>query len=309
MFGCRSGYQIGALAWALTCLPRLAHSQDCSPKRHGGIDFPAGDCSFADMVIRIVPGDPRPTNDRFTDPEKATGAPDYTGGNNGLGSVALGPGGLLELAWVDNFLANSGDARGDLHVFEVGDAIEETDLAIRCADAETHRIISEIAPAPDGDPYHPIQRADGSTTSIDIDEVFRGFPAGHLKFDAIRLIDVVDQGGAGGGTAGADIDAVGAISSRDIDGEFRRGDARPDGERNVTDAVAILIHLFAGEVFPSSCLDSLDSNDDGMVDITDALYLLDFLFRSGPTLDEPYLECGLDPTRDSLSCIDYTVCG
>ena len=307
--GPRSELRIGALASVLACLSQAAVSQECGAKRYGGIDFPGGVCSFADMVIRFVPGDPAPTNARFTDSERAAGAPDYTGGGNGTGAVSLGPGGLLELGWVDNLLTNSGDARGDLHVFEVGPAIEETDLAVRCADPETHRIVSEIAPAAEGDPYHSIGRADGSTSSIDIDAVFRGFGAGVLKFDAIRIVDIVDQGGVDTSTGGADIDAVGAISSRDIDGDFRRGDARPDGARNVTDAVAILLYLFSGDGFSTSCLDSLDANDDGALNITDPLFLLNFLFMGGPHLDEPYLECSLDPTPDVLSCISYTVCG
>ena len=92
-----------------------------------GVCFPAGDVSFADVVIRYLPdynGGCAPTHPNFTDPVSSLGPPDYepTGCGTCEGSVSLGNGGLLEVAFVNNLLTNSGDSADDLHIFEVGPA-------------------------------------------------------------------------------------------------------------------------------------------------------------------------------------------
>lgn len=60
-----------------------------------------------------------------------------------------------------------------------------------------------------------------------------------------------------------------------------RGDANGDGERDVSDAVAILFCLFLGTRCPTDAC-TLDVNADGSTDISDALALLRFLFLGGP---------------------------
>ncbi len=50
------------------------------------------------------------------------------------------------------------------------------------------------------------------------------------------------------------------------------------------------------------CFDAADANDDGRVNIADAVTLLSFLFDGGSTLPAPYPDSGFDPTQDSLSC-------
>ncbi len=83
---------------------------------------------------------------------------------------------------------------------------------------------------------------------------------------------------------------------------FLRGDANGDGKVDVSDAIRILQVIFRGET-PPSCLDTADSNDDGQIDVSDAVYLLLFLFRGGaaPPDPGPYL-LGPDPTPDTLAC-------
>ena len=44
-----------------------------------------------------------------------------------------------------------------------------------------------------------------------------------------------------------------------------------------------------------------DVDDSGSVDLTDAVYLLNYLFIGGAAPAEP-VACGLDPTGDNLSC-------
>ena len=46
---------------------------------------------------------------------------------------------------------------------------------------------------------------------------------------------------------------------------------------------------------------SADTNDDGLLNIGDAINLLSFLFTGGATLPYPYPGYGIDPTSDSLA--------
>ena len=99
----------------------------------------------------------------------------------------------------------------------------------------------------------------------------------------------------------------GSITILESAPRFRRGDANADGERNVTDAVFVLTHLFGGGEEPS-CLKSADFNDSGQIDLTDPVYLLNFLFARGPQPAAPFPECGSDPTRDALTCVSFEGC-
>jgi hypothetical protein len=130
------------------------------------------------------------------------------------GSVTLGHGGLLELLFTDNFLTNSGDGQNDLHIFEVGPDVEDTFVAVRPT-AATEALLGPAFDA-DGDGFYEVGKVLGATSSIDIDAFFPGYGPGLLLFDAVQLIDDPCEGGAVGGTPGADIDAVGAIASEPV---------------------------------------------------------------------------------------------
>jgi hypothetical protein len=90
---------------------------------------------------------------------------------------------------------------------------------------------------------------------------------------------------------------------------FRRGDANDSGEFDgVADALALLGYLFSSS--EHTCIDALDSNDDGQIDITDAYYLLHYQFSSGEAPPAPGIgSCGVDPTDDALDCESYESCG
>ena len=60
---------------------------------------------------------------------------------------------------------------------------------------------------------------------------------------------------------------------------FVRGDVNNDTVINLLDSFATLAHLFGREL--ASCRDASDLNDDGAVDVTDAVIGLEFLFRGG----------------------------
>ncbi len=88
---------------------------------------------------------------------------------------------------------------------------------------------------------------------------------------------------------------------------FARGDINADGNRNLSDVVVMLSHLFAGAEAPP-CVDAADSDDDGGVSITDAVRLLTFLFSGGPPPAAPFPDCGFDPTPDELTCVAFDGC-
>ena len=88
----------------------------------------------------------------------------------------------------------------------------------------------------------------------------------------------------------------------DGEGTFIRGDADGDWKLNVSDAIAILLHLFAGGTL--SCEDPADVDDNGSVELTDAVALLGFLFQHGAEPAPPFPTPGNDTTPDSSPCGD-----
>ena len=160
----------------------------------GGIEFPDGALSFADLVVSYDPlagGGPAPTDPNFLTPQEALGVPDYV---SPIGSVSLGRGGTIILQFTDNRLTGSDDPTPDLHIFEIGPQVEDTFVAI----------------IQNGTDWVEIGKVFGATSSIDIDQF--GFGTDD-EFSFVRLIDDFNEGGATGATVGADIDAVGAIST------------------------------------------------------------------------------------------------
>ena len=83
---------------------------------------------------------------------------------------------------------------------------------------------------------------------------------------------------------------------------FRRGYVLGGTEIGMGDAMAILNRLYT-ETRPFHCEKSADANGDLAVDLSDAVYLLKFLYLGDATPPAPFLECGEDPAADSpLSC-------
>ena len=79
--------------------------------------------------------------------------------------------------------------------------------------------------------------------------------------------------------------------------------ATPD----IADAIFTLGYLFASEPAPS-CLDAADANDDGALEIIDAVYLPNFLSLGGPAPPEPFPTCNPDQTIDELGCESFVGC-
>ena len=62
---------------------------------------------------------------------------------------------------------------------------------------------------------------------------------------------------------------------------FLYGDANGDGLIDLADVVYLLNYLFKGDL-PPDPMDSGDANCDGTVELGDAIYLLNYLFKDGP---------------------------
>jgi len=82
---------------------------------------------------------------------------------------------------------------------------------------------------------------------------------------------------------------------------FIRGDSNQDSKVDISDSVFIYNYLFQGGTIPK-CEDAADINDDGKIDITDPVYLNNYLYKGGPKPPTPYSNPGNDPTTDDLGC-------
>jgi hypothetical protein len=164
---------------------------------YGGITFPDGDVSFADSVFSYAPGAPLGSGTGCETASDALGVPDHVSGNCN-NYVSLGRGGTLILQFTDNSLTTSGDSTADLHIFEIGSAVEAMMVAIS-TNANNPALWIDLG------------RVSGQPTSIDIDGI-AGVVAG-TKYSFVRIMDDPNSGPHSGVFAGADIDAVGAISS------------------------------------------------------------------------------------------------
>ncbi len=79
---------------------------------------------------------------------------------------------------------------------------------------------------------------------------------------------------------------------------FTRGDVNRDYSLNITDVIVILRYLFATEIL--RCLDPADVDDSGMIDLSDVIYLADYIFDDGYPPAIPFPIPGVDLSPDSL---------
>ena len=82
---------------------------------------------------------------------------------------------------------------------------------------------------------------------------------------------------------------------------FLRGDVDGDQSIEITDAVFTLNYLFVGGRIPL-CLDAVDVNDNASIELTDAIFNLNYLFLGGGAPAAPFPECGTDPSADDIGC-------
>lgn len=68
---------------------------------------------------------------------------------------------------------------------------------------------------------------------------------------------------------------------------FVRGEINQDGTVDLSDCIALLLHLFDGAPAPDP-VDRGDANSSGGIDISDVVYLVEYLFQSGPPPGFPF---------------------
>ena len=95
------------------------------------------------------------------------------------------------------------------------------------------------------------------------------------------------------------------IERLDAPPQFIRADVNEDGLVDLGDAVRALDGLFLSN--PIGCQSAGDINDDGLFDISDPIALLNNLFGAGPALPGPSM-CGPDTTPDALACDAFAGC-
>ncbi len=184
-----------------TWLPSLALllALPVSAEIIGGVDFPGGAASFADEVVSYAVGTGG-VGAAYQGAFNALDVPDYAGATGCASQAActftsLGSGGSLVVRFTNNVLTGSNSNAFDLWVFEIGPDVEDTFVAV----------------SEDGLVWNEVGMVSGGTRGIDLDAF--GFSSASA-FAYVRLIDDRTEGSTTGTTAGADIDAVGAISTR-----------------------------------------------------------------------------------------------
>ena len=87
-------------------------------------------------------------------------------------------------------------------------------------------------------------------------------------------------------------------SGRGLD--FLRGDTNNDGKISLSDPIHLMQFIVRGR--PVACLDAGDFDDSGLLDVTDAVLMLTFLFLDGAVPPPPFPTPGPDPTEDEVCC-------
>jgi len=92
------------------------------------------------------------------------------------------------------------------------------------------------------------------------------------------------------------------------DPDFKRGDTDESGVVELTDGIRTLNFLFTGGPAPV-CGDAADTDDNGAIQLTDAIGTFGFLFLGANEPPAPGATvCGQDTTEDGLVCITYAGC-
>ena len=156
--------------------------------RYNSVYFPLGKISFADKLVEFRVGDPAPIK-KYRDSIQSLHEPDYTNYHT-PSFVSLGCGGVLVVEFTDNgFMNLPGE---DLYIFEVGPSREAAKIEI----------------SENGEDWLYAGRIAGGKSSIDLSD--EGIDE-ETVFYFLRITDLKEL--CRSISAGADIDAIGAINS------------------------------------------------------------------------------------------------
>jgi hypothetical protein len=81
---------------------------------------------------------------------------------------------------------------------------------------------------------------------------------------------------------------------------FIRGDVNNDGMVDITDVLYLSNYLYSAGPPPPPPCDRADVNDDGSVNVADVTYLINFIYSGGPPPPWPYPKSGIDSSPDNL---------
>jgi len=88
---------------------------------------------------------------------------------------------------------------------------------------------------------------------------------------------------------------------------FIRGEADGVEGIGIADAMLLIARVF-GEVAIPDCPEAADANADGLLDISDGLYLLYYLFMGQSEPASPFPECGIIPIDAGFNCEMHPSC-
>lgn len=282
----------------------ISPGRTAPPESFNGILFPSGVVSFADSVVDYKPdAGGVPPIAIHQDPSNALGVPDAPGigpePDVGDVTVSLGFGGSLTVQFVDNLLAGNGNAQPDLVVFESG---------------EIESVLVEISR--DGTTFFDVGIVGGLSNSLDIDAYGFGVQD---RFAFVRVTDL-RQGDPTSTSAGADIDAIGAISSASVEaytpsgiGVELTGNAAPILLNNIISNSDVGIELDPTYGMPlvggnSYYRNTQDVTTDGSVgQFAQQLEDAEVIFVGAPTLvfapaaNAPIIDSSIDSLEDRAS--------
>ncbi|MBZ0326813.1 MAG: OmpA family protein [Altibacter sp.] len=156
--------------------------------RYESIYLPLGKISFADTIIQFRLGDPGPL-EKYTDSQQCLHEPNYTYYKN-PDFLSLGCGGTVTVGFTDNGFMNLPGK--DIYIFEVGPSREAAKVEI----------------SQDGIEWIYGGKISGGKSSIDLSDA--NVPA-EVVYYYLRVTDLKEV--CKSKSAGADIDAIGAINS------------------------------------------------------------------------------------------------
>lgn len=202
------------------------------------------------------------------------------------------------------------------------DEVAIHDRALSAAEVEMHFNASRLGPAS----LSPVCAVKGGIIEVTFTPVPEWSNCDTLEFliDGVQVESVAAPGGGviivpipdlcdGGSEQALEVvcspgGAAGKCTFTCPGETFVRGDSNDDGQVDISDAITTLGYLFLGNT-ELPCEDAADVDDDATLQLTDAVRTLTFIFLSGPPPAAPFEACGEDPTvGDALSCRSYTAC-
>jgi hypothetical protein len=131
--------------------------------------------------------------------------------------------------------------------------------------------------------------------------------------EAVRDDSSIAWNGEGDGASAYRIDitpSLGAPNEEPArDEPFLRADCNDDGALDISDAITLFQFLFLGAK-RGNCDDACDSNNDAQVDISDPVFTLNYLFRGATPPPSPGFGglCGPDTDEDGVTCNAFNSC-